>query len=295
MQNKVLNEHTYEIEKGNNVAYVLKRNDMFYDIGFRVVKSQKVGNLLEPHRLKYNGNIKLVYFSDELMTFESIIRELGVESIVTGIKNLVNAIENVENNGFLNIMCIDNRLDKIFVDKNTMTIKLIYLPLNIPVTRTTIGEFKRELREQLLNVLKGSSFAENIQIKNILDELCNGNIQFNEIGKNINIVYNVNGRENNEKTYIFASIDGTVSMQITKNEFLVGKSAEKVNGVIDGNSAISRVHCKFLLSDGKLFIKDMNSANGTYANGKRISSEEYEAVEEGTRIRLANMDFIIRR
>lgn len=40
---------------------------------------------------------------------------------------------------------------------------------------------------------------------------------------------------------------------------------------IGGDPRISKLHCAIIQKDGRLYLKDMGSRNGTYLNGKRIS------------------------
>ena len=102
-------------------------------------------------------------------------------------------------------------------------------------------------------------------------------------------------QEKKTEMYVLVEKNGGIDIPITKDEFLIGKNAEKVDGVITGNSAISRVHCRIMRRDGKLFVQDMGSVNGTYVNERRIMPEECAGMEEGSRIKLADMEFILRR
>lgn len=294
MQNKILDELVQEVERSSNAAYILKKADMFYDIGFRVMKNQEGGSLLDCHRLKYNGDIKLVYFTCELMTLHQILAEANIDTVSIAINNLMSAIERVESNGFLNVACIDHRLDHIFVEQNTLAVKLIYLPLNVPVSGAAKGNFESEIRAQLVKALQNICLTENPRVRNMVDVLTDGTIPLHEIARHIHVSA-ISEKTGEAKDYILASLNGSVYIPIVKNEFLVGKSRDKVDGIIEGNPAISRVHCKFMIRDGKIFIVDMKSANGTFVSGQRISSETYVEVQEGTRIKLANMEFIIRR
>lgn len=52
-----------EIRETEDTAYLLENNEIFYDIGYKVMQNQENANLLKCHRLKYNGKIKLVYFT----------------------------------------------------------------------------------------------------------------------------------------------------------------------------------------------------------------------------------------
>ena len=49
---------------------------------------------------------------------------------------------------------------------------------------------------------------------------------------------------------------------------LVGRSMK--NDVVISDSTVSGVHCEFIYRDGKTYLRDRNSTNGTYLNSKRI-------------------------
>src|SRR5438067_13500358 len=40
------------------------------------------------------------------------------------------------------------------------------------------------------------------------------------------------------------------------------------------SQAVSRRHARILLQDGKCFVEDLESSNGTYLNGKRITTRQ---------------------
>ncbi len=54
--------------------------------------------------------------------------------------------------------------------------------------------------------------------------------------------------------------------------------------------SVSRRHCQFSNNDGGLTIRDLNSRNGTYLNGKRVEHAELKA---GDRIKVGPLMFVI--
>jgi len=58
------------------------------------------------------------------------------------------------------------------------------------------------------------------------------------------------------------------------------KIGRKVTGAMDiivhNNMKISREHAIISFVDGKVFVKDLNSANGTFVNGRRVSKKEIQ-------------------
>ena len=99
----------------------------------------------------------------------------------------------------------------------------------------------------------------------------------------------------NQPTLRFRSVNAPVSvnLQINSDEYVIGKSADKVDGVISFNKAISRVHCKITYQNGNYYITDLGSANGTFVNSKRIPAQYSEIIKNGDAVRLANSDFLI--
>jgi len=55
---------------------------------------------------------------------------------------------------------------------------------------------------------------------------------------------------------------------------------------------VSREHCQFLVEEGDLIVRDLNSANGTYVNGKRV--EQQEVLEPGDRVTIGNITLTVR-
>jgi len=78
---------------------------------------------------------------------------------------------------------------------------------------------------------------------------------------------------------------------INKPDFIIGRLKEHVDFVIS-NSAVGKVHVNITNHDGKYFIKDLNSKNGTFINDKRITSNvEYEIINRD-KISFANSEYI---
>lgn len=71
---------------------------------------------------------------------------------------------------------------------------------------------------------------------------------------------------------------------IDKPEYTIGKSSEAADFAITNNPAISRKHALVRWKNDAYYLFDLNSANGTFVNGKKIDS---------TGIRLENRDKVV--
>jgi len=334
MQRSLFDEQISEVMTSSNTAYILKNHDMFYDIGFRVMKNQKSGSIMECHQLKYNGNFKFVFFTDEYTRLSDLIAKADSDHVMVIISNLIRSIEDIESNGFLNVACIDNRLDHIFVDNRTMAVRLIYLPINIPMNGIKKAEFENDIRAQLIKLIQGLPNAESGKLSELVSVLMDGNnlslsdvakrLQVSPVAQHImdtastpNVIQQTRPTQQNntpsseqmtQQSYISTPISNNTTMAtlvsatgkenvvVSKTHFLIGKSAEKVDGVISGNSAVSRVHCEVVIREnGQMSIIDKGSANGTFVNGQRIGTDQYVPLQENDRVKIANEEYIVRR
>ncbi|MFR5952905.1 MAG: FHA domain-containing protein [Coprococcus sp.] len=77
-------------------------------------------------------------------------------------------------------------------------------------------------------------------------------------------------------------------INITKPEFIIGKSKTKADYAIENNSAISREHCIVIQRDGVNYIKDNNSTNHTYVNGVELQPGKEVLLKHKTEVRLGD-------
>ena len=91
------------------------------------------------------------------------------------------------------------------------------------------------------------------------------------------------------------AINSPVDLVLTVDqpEYLIGKNPNMVNGAITYNPAISRVHCKITYFQGRYYLTDMGSANGTCVNQQRVEQQQTVEINSGDCIKLANSDFVI--
>ena len=70
--------------------------------------------------------------------------------------------------------------------------------------------------------------------------------------------------------YHFASLTRQVTgekIELGKPSFVLGKNPEKSDYAVAGNTNISRVHAVITTRNGRYYVMDQNSTNGTFING----------------------------
>lgn len=58
-----------------------------------------------------------------------------------------------------------------------------------------------------------------------------------------------------------------------ERSIIVGRKQDACNMVLDYDKSVSGRHCEICVRDGKFYIKDLQSSNGTFVNGSRVVSE----------------------
>ena len=79
---------------------------------------------------------------------------------------------------------------------------------------------------------------------------------------------------------------------INKPEFAIGRSATKADYTVTDNSDVSRIHCIIERKNGVSYIKDNQSTNGTYVNGKNIAGQENVFLTNNAKVSLGDEEFV---
>ena len=75
--------------------------------------------------------------------------------------------------------------------------------------------------------------------------------------------------------------------------FIIGKSKEHVDYQLS-DSSVSRMHAKITAREGKVYLTDLNSTNGTFKNGLRLLPGESTLLEREDEVRLGKLEFAFR-
>lgn len=78
---------------------------------------------------------------------------------------------------------------------------------------------------------------------------------------------------------------------VNKPVFRIGKERSYVDYFVQNNSAVSRLHADIITRGNQYFIKDNNSTNHTYINGRELTPETENEIFDGDELTLANEVF----
>jgi predicted component of type VI protein secretion system len=77
---------------------------------------------------------------------------------------------------------------------------------------------------------------------------------------------------------------------VTASEFVIGRDPQCQ--LRPASPAVSKQHCAISIRDGKVFIRDCGSTNGTFINDEQVTAER--EVKAGDRVRVGPLEFNIR-
>lgn len=82
---------------------------------------------------------------------------------------------------------------------------------------------------------------------------------------------------------------------LDKRSILIGRLKGQVDFVLQ-NPKVGKVHAEFLNQDGVIYVRDLNSKNGTYinGNGQRIGNNVPYPLHDNDRVMLADSELVLR-
>lgn len=292
-----------ENEYGNNFGYILENDVHFVNTDYKVLQSQTSGIFVQCMKMLHNGKIELYYVTDDYRPMSSMFTGISADTLITIVVNLFADVIEVRNNGFLVTQNIDLSWDKIFVDANTLKVKLVYLPMNVKVF-DSYTEFESELRASLIKLINKVLPVTNERIEQFLSDLSNGSLTLEDLynkSKGTGAKSISDGGSSNQIPQPTVQSIKLVAMNapeyfeivINRDVMVIGRKAELVDAVIPFSSTISKKHCKITRNNGNYYITDVGSANGTFVNRVRLGLEQPRQINRGDVIRLSNSDFQI--
>lgn len=298
MNRLIENHYITEIKYGTDFAYILKEDSSFLPTEYKMLQSQDHSIFLKCMKMYFNGKAQLFYLTRNYTSLITALPRLNPENFMLIVSNLFGSIIEVKNHGFLSCKHIDISLNHIFIDTSTYKVKLVYIPIaNNQYDDNSI--FEIEIRTNLVKIISEIPNISSTDTMGLLTELQNGSETLESIylklnGKTSRKSMNSLNDDLNSKEYlklIAMDVQPKLEVVVNKSEFTIGRKQSSVDGVVSFNKAIGRIHCRILCNQGKYYIEDLNSANGTYVNNVRLQPNKPTSILQGDIVRLANSDF----
>ncbi len=246
------------------------------------------------------------------------------------IEQIVIMVEDVYNNG-LNVNSVRFNMDDVYINEMTKEMYFIYFPIvggqesadivgfieNIIYTMTPvinedtnyISRFMYYVRSfhgfngnaiekyisreerAVVNVLKNKAVTMQQQImQQVMQGSMDGTTVLSDDGISVQQIQQIQ-----PVNYHFASLTRQVTgekIELGKPSFVLGKNPEKSDYAVADNTNISRVHAVITTRNGRYYVMDQNSTNGTFINGRIIKAGQETEILPGDCLMLANEEFI---
>lgn len=292
-----------EVVCGNNFEYVLGNNAHFVNTDFKVLQSQTNGIFIPCMKMMRNGKLDLYYLTENYRPMSSMFVGIKPDVLISVVINLFTDVIEVRDNGFLACQSIDLSWNKIFVEHNTLKVKLVYIPVSVRVF-DSYAAFESELRASIVKLINKLMPTTTERLDQFVADLCNGSMTLDEVCNKSRSagappIVSQQPDDDHFSRQPAGGVMKIVAMDapeyfeivIDRQDMLLGKKRELVDAVIPFNKMISRKHCRIVQKNGNYYISDEGSANGTYVNRKRLAQGQRIQINRGDVIRLADSDF----
>ena len=95
--------------------------------------------------------------------------------------------------------------------------------------------------------------------------------------------------------YILKPVDGadpSENIVLNKEDFIIGRLEGQVDYILK-NNAVGKLHVQITTEKEEVYVKDLNSMNGTYINNTRLDSNKEYELKANDSLRIANCEFIL--
>ena len=90
------------------------------------------------------------------------------------------------------------------------------------------------------------------------------------------------------------NLESRIKFNIESFPYTIGRQYGGVDGVIENQKTVGRVHCKISQNNGLYYVEDMNSMNGTFVNNKRLTQGQKVMINKGDILRVSKIEFVVK-
>ena len=296
-----LNGKLHKEKQGRNWTYILEEEDEFDPIGYKFLESSaSTGQegVLSCAKIRYNGQSKLIYLTENYVTLPAILATVPMSSVWTIFYKLLSAVLKIRENWFISCMNLDISPECIYFDPKTQEPYLIYIPIDPKLHEENVPEFEAALRRSMIQALRASN---NVMLQDreaaMLDILTDnaGGLQglMREIMKNIGGTAGSVGSKELILVCKSHSVPGVPkTIEVDKEQYTIGRSVN--NDCVIDKKSISRKHCSIVKENNSFKVVDEDSTYGTYVNGSKCIPGKKNNLNDRDILRLDKLEFEVR-
>ncbi len=281
------------------VSFLFQEKDPYFEMGYMILDQAKLSGMLPYKRTKLNEKEKLIFQVAKYRPLAEILPTLTEDELIDILYATVFLTQKVEENGFMKRECIWMRYESIYFDETLRKPLWAVLPISQEFRYAGGISWLAYYEECLVKIAGFLPEEKRKRIEQLTELMKSGEISNTELLQEIDILGNgMSGMcaEQREETpdtrleLVYCGKDGTFSFTVEEDDFVIGRSREEADGVLQLSNAVSRRHCLITKINRNYFVQDMDSANCTYVNGTRIPPYELMQLEQNDVLSLANVD-----
>lgn len=283
------------VKQGKNLGFLFEEEDKFSAIGFKVSQAPDKSCFLKAAKLRYNGQLKLIYFVENYQNLTTMLASVQTGTISVLLYKLLYAISQLPEYGYISCENILISPDDIYFDSKTLEPKLVYIPVVADNSPEAQRQFETRLRRNLYNAIKSYGQIDIETLKGMLSDTSEG---LQDLQKALQKMANISG------TKVAAVSDARMILQsklpqynlrfeVTKDYFTLGRGKDR-DVVLGFSNMISRKHCSILRKNNKYYLMDEGSTKGTFLNGKKCQPMVQTPLADGDTIGIWELSFVVK-
>lgn len=293
----------------DHVAYIFEANESISPLGNRVMSKMNKDYIMKYNTVIYNGRPKLLYGTEELKNLNDIMGSLPEAEVIGLLKQFLDVVCTVSDNDFINLFAIDVNFNRLYYNVKQQLLKCII----IPVTENYDFHENMTWQEKYRNTL--AMFCSQIfrsQPERYIElyymvmdmsksdselawELMNYDFGVTRLSEVTVQMTEDNSRGDGRVMFLeHYSELGNLVFRISQKDYIIGKSVNSANGVINISTSVSRKHCIIRKEDGAFTIEDLGSSNGTSVNGFGLEPGVQYILSDGDMVQFADIAFSVR-
>ncbi|SCY47226.1 MULTISPECIES: FHA domain-containing protein [unclassified Butyrivibrio] len=297
----------------DHIDFTLNEKETLSSLGLKSAQNLESEYILKTLHIKHNCKDRLIVDITDKEPLTSVYKGLSDSKIIDILKAFAEVFELVSSKAFLEREFILMDIDYLYIDRNDSSPRFIILPYT-----NADGASIKDWSSQVVGTVATLLYGRENLIKGSLAKLSNAiddirNLPDDNVLELINAkkkvvdvlieIFPKESRTSSVRTGDNTSVSnnfalryrgslGEFAFYIMKADFYIGKNQD-MDGVLSFNPAVSRKHAVIHTIEGKGYIEDLGSSNGTFLNGSRCESGTKYILHERDIVKIADMEFTV--
>ena len=140
------------------LSYTLNDNQLFSLNQYKICNNQTQDLFTKCQKIQHNGKVRILYFIEEYENVLDTVKEINESDYYKICENLIYAMMQIKDNSFLDVHNVVLEPDLIYVEKETLKVKLVYVPVSI--VPESVIEIDNDIKNVLIKITNVDLYPE---------------------------------------------------------------------------------------------------------------------------------------